>query len=184
MGSAPTSRIYVGLVPRLLPAFQCCTLMVLFQRATLKSWEEPGNEARFTSYFNWSPPTKCHPKPIWNWSLWANCAAAILGPPTPTTLRPSYSSHVLSGVPRPHYHAVLHMYKCYSDWGIDNGGERDWKHPYIYNSNVACFRFVRFLCSFCELHDQDNNSECAFTDRAMPPIWLRSGYQNGTNIIY
>ena len=31
------------LIPWLLPAFQCC---MLSKRATLKSWEEPGGEAR------------------------------------------------------------------------------------------------------------------------------------------
>ena len=35
--------------------------------------------------------------------------------------------------------------------------------------------FILGLCSSCELHDQANNSECVFTDRSMPPIWLRTG---------
>ena len=41
--------IYVSLVPRPLPAFQCCTLSPVFQRATLKSWEWPGDEANICS---------------------------------------------------------------------------------------------------------------------------------------
>ena len=37
-----------SLTHRPLPAFQCCTLA--FQRATLKRWEWPGDEAKLVMY--------------------------------------------------------------------------------------------------------------------------------------